>query len=270
MKQFLTRKIKSTSFIFLLIISISASAVVEYDQDITPDTIYGTGNSNGGFTTDRNAGIEVGIRAKVPFNGTVMSGGDGTYSYDTSAEANPRWNFDWAINIDYDGSTSTFLDDYTYELGLDADPGLGTNFLVFDPITPTITTPFFDHSIGTNATANDGGVEAGDSATYLNLLAANNVLQQSWRYAFFPFPPLDTYDATMPGTYAVYLLVRDSGGAVVARSDIQVLINGAPAAVPPSPPTPVPTLSVFSGLIGIFTLLVMTYYFSRRKSLIQT
>ena len=62
---------------------------------------------------------------------------------------------------------------------MDGDPGLGVNFLTFDPVTPTVITPFFDHSIGDNFTANGAGVEAGDAATYSALLAANNVLQQS-------------------------------------------------------------------------------------------
>lgn len=39
--------------------------------------------------------------------------------------------------------------------------------------------------------------------------------------------PLTTYDPDIPGTYAVYLLAKDPDGAVVARSDIQVLIGGA-------------------------------------------
>ena len=67
---------------------------------------------------------------------------------------------------------------------------------------------------------------AADAATYSTLLANNNVLQQSWRYAFFPvFPPLNTYDPDIPGLYTVYLLAKDTNGHVVARSDIQILIE---------------------------------------------
>lgn len=45
-------------------------------------------------------------------------------------------------------------------------------------------------------------------------------------------PLLPTYDPEDAGTYAVYLLARDTGGVVVARSYIQVLIGGASPAGP--------------------------------------
>lgn len=242
--------------LFLLIISTHSFAVIEFDQNITPDVIFGSGNANGSFTTSRNNGIEVGIRAKIPFVGTVNSNGDGTYSY-TLVEAATAWNFDYSINTNFDGSTGLNLDQFTYELGLDSDPGLGTNYLIFDNVTPNVAplnAPFYDHSIGDNSTANGMGTEATDNATYTALLANNNVLQQSWRYAFFTIAPLDTYDVSIPGTYAVYLLARDSGGTVVSRVDIQVLIGGAPAVLPPA--TPVPALNNLSFLLLVLLMLI--------------
>ncbi len=215
-----------------------ALAEVEYDQFVTPDVIFGSGNVNGGFTTDRVNGIELGLRAKVPFGGVLNSNGDGSYSYtldETGTEGSRRWNFDWTINTDYDFSSGLKLDDLTYELGMDADPGVGTNFLKFDPVATSDTQPYWDHSIGDNTTSNGGGVVATDNAGYLSLLANNNVLQQSWRYAFFStFPPLTGYDADEPGVYTVYLLARDGKGKVVARTEILVLIGlsaGLPASV---------------------------------------
>jgi hypothetical protein len=216
-----------------------AQADVEFDQYVTPDVIFGTGNSNGGFTTDRRKEIELGLRAKIPFAGILNSNGDGTYSYslaetdhDGNAATANRWNFEFTVNTDFAGGSGHTIDDFTYELGMDGDPGLGTDFLTFDPITPGALASFFDHSIGDNSTPNGGGTEAGDAVTYANLIAGNNVLQQSWRYAFFPFPPLDAYDPAVPGTYTVYLLAKNSDGIVIARSDIQVLIGGAEAAGP--------------------------------------
>ena len=118
------------------------------------------------------------------------------------------------------------LDDLTYELGMDSDPGLGTNFLKFDAVTPSVIVPFWDHSIGNNSTANGDGTEAGNAATYVTLLAGNNVLQQSWAYSFFsPFPPINTYNPNVPGVYTVYFLAKNAKGHVVARSEIQVLIE---------------------------------------------
>ena len=65
----------------------SVFAAIEFDQNVTNNAIWGSGNSNGGFTTDRNAtlGIELGLRAKtrypVPSDSPagIMSQGNGTY-----------------------------------------------------------------------------------------------------------------------------------------------------------------------------------------------
>ena len=233
----MTRLIKVSRLLVLtLFISFSfiVNALVEFDQNTTPDVIFGSGNTNGAFTTDRNNSVEVGLRAKIPFIGTTNSNGDGTYSYtlaetdhDNNLGTANRWNFDFTVNTNYDGSGTNNLDQYTYEMGLDSDPGDGTEFLVFDPITPN-TLPlgqaFFDHSIGTNVTLNGAGAEATDEPSYAVLLANNNVLQQSWRNSFFPISPLDTYNPDSPGTYNVYLIVK-LGGVQVARTDIQVIIN---------------------------------------------
>jgi VCBS repeat-containing protein len=230
------KKLIFTMFIFF---SWSAIAVIDYDQNVTNNVIFGSGNSNGAFTTDRRNGVEVALRAKIPFVGTNNSNGDGTYSFtldetiDVNNNANPRkWNFEFSVNTDFDGSTGNNIDQYTYELGIDGDPGDGTNFLLFDPITPTVATPFFDHSIGDNDTIEGGGLEIDkinntdqqNTLLYSSLISNNNLLQQSWRHAFFPFPPLDTYQPEAAGTYDVYLIVK-LAGVEVARTDIKVLIE---------------------------------------------
>ena len=40
-------------------------AAVQFSQQLTSNVIYGTGNADGGFTTDRNAAqsVELGLRA---------------------------------------------------------------------------------------------------------------------------------------------------------------------------------------------------------------
>ena len=117
--------------------------------------------------------------------GLTNDNGDGTYSYtlvETALDGMPRhWQFDWTVNTNFDDTSGLLLDDLTYELGLDADPGLGTDFLKFNPIDlATFGGGFPDHEIGTNVTVNGGGVKAVSLANYISLLANNNVLQQSW------------------------------------------------------------------------------------------
>jgi HYR domain len=201
---------------------------------VTPDAIYGGGNANGFFTVDRRNGVELGMRGKLRFPPANIfnSNGDGTYTFNTgsgtSSPPNPEWNFEWSANTNWNGSSLFLLDDLNYEIGMDFDPGAGTNYLRFDHITPGSTIPytapvvtsFWDHSIGTNATGNGLGVEATDNPTYVTLLAANNVAQNSWRTTFFDEPPF-TFNPSVNGRYEFYLAAFN-GAARVARTDITI------------------------------------------------
>lgn len=60
---------------------------------------------------------------------------------------------------------------------------------------------------------------------YADLIANNNVLQQSWRHSFFPFHPTLTYDPTVRGTYDITLAAIDGNGVEVAKTGIQVLVS---------------------------------------------
>jgi hypothetical protein len=237
-----------------LVLANSANALL-FNENVTPDTIFGTGNTNGSFTVDRNGGVELGLRAKIPKVGAINTNGDGTYSYTVAEqEAGPDsianktscpavggcWNFDWTVNTDFDSNNSTGnkINGFTYALGIDFDPSQATDFFTFDPITQTLNNPAPDHSIGDNSTPNDGGTEvddsqsAGDQATeYASLIASNNVLQQSWRHAFFTFIPGLDYDPTVDGTYDIFLAAFDNTGEV-ARTEIQVIIGEGGAPVP--------------------------------------
>jgi len=237
---------------------------LSFDQNITPDVIYGSGNANGGWTVDRQNGVELGLRAKLRFDtanqpqNVFNSNGDGTYDYVAgqppaggfsfapNSPSTAIWNFDWSVNTNFDGSTSLNLDDLTYVLSIDFDPGVvATNFLSFDPIN--IASPNFgDHAIGTNATGNGGGTVAADRPAYLVLLANNNVAQNSWNMEFFDggsFP----FDGNDVGTYD-FVLTAFSGSYQIASTSIQV--NAVPE---PS-----------SGLLMGFGLLAFTARRTRR------
>jgi len=219
---------------------------LEYDQDVTPNTIFGSGNTNGFFTTNRRDGIEVGLRAKTRFpipddTDPTISGGDGTYSFPAgdacpgfsfspTCLTTPLWSFDWSINVNYDGSADQVFSDFVYELAMDADPGPKTNFTVFDNITPSLVAPLFDHAFGNNNTPNDGGTPAENLVTYQNNLDStdHNVAQNSWNYEFFNNlgTSLEFFDPAIDGNYVICLSVKDPvKGKTLAQSWIQVLVG---------------------------------------------
>lgn len=179
-----------------------AQAQLAFDQNITTNVIFGTGNTNEGFTTDSsNSTVELGLRAKLRFDETNQpqaiynSDGAGNYLFDAvlpptgfgfaaNSTSTAIWNFEWSVNSNTDGNGGT-LDSLTYELGIDFDAGEGvTNYLVFDPII--VADPdYADHSIGTNATTDANDSVASDRVDYVVLLATNNVAQNSWNMEFF-------------------------------------------------------------------------------------
>ena len=228
------------SLMAVLLVSTAFADDVAFDQDVTPDFFAGSGNDNGSFTVEQSEGVELGLRAKLRFNGsctpenTFNSNGDGTYSFAAVDRIGcagfadgdtPEWNFEWAVNTDYDGSTRWNLDDLTYELAMDADPGPGANSLSFDPINLL----FADHTIGDN-TSSDGFNEfvAGDAAAYANLIANFNVAQQSWNYDFFDVGTvLAGFEAAVDGVYDVTLTAYEEDDEV-ASVTVQIIV-GDPA-----------------------------------------
>ncbi|XAM00551.1 PEP-CTERM sorting domain-containing protein [Phycisphaeraceae bacterium D3-23] len=210
------------------------AAVLEYDQDVSPDVIFGSGNANGGFTTDRASGVELGLRAKLRHNGagqaenTFNSNGDGTYSFNpgvapTQSSPTAEWSFEWSINSDFDGTSGWDLDDLNYVLSMTSD--VGTFMPAFDPINgvnPGLIRVQWDHGIGTNATGNGGGAKisnaANDAAGYAALIADNNVAQNSWKPHWF----VPGFDPLAVGEYT-FTLTALNGTTEVASTSIVVL-----------------------------------------------
>ena len=220
-----------------LILAVPALAL-DYDQNVTPDVIFGSGNANGAFTVQTLTGtygetLEVGLRAKVRFNeyglpeNTFNSDGNGGYYFAAGGPGGitPTWSFEWHFNGDVTGVGYT-IDDFSLELGLDYDPSpTGTNFVVFDPLTPTVDMPFWDHAMGDNSTPNGGGVVATNATEYLNYLGQYNVVQQSWRYDWFD--SFGTFDPSEHGVYDIYLKVflNAPGFPEIAESYISVAVG---------------------------------------------
>ncbi len=216
------------------------------DQDVTSNVIFGSGNVNGSFTVARSQGVELGLRAKLRFDSSNQpqnvfnSNGDGTYTFQAGAPSGPglpgwassttpRWNIEWSVNTDFDGTSGLKLEDLTYELRMDFEAGVGANSLVFDPIGPNSALPydtpftqvFWDHATGTNATGPGGGTTAGSLVAYQALLGANNLAQNSWSPEFFNESPFDGFDPSVQGRYEFSLAAFD-GPLEVARTAITV------------------------------------------------
>ena len=218
-----------------LVASPTANAAITYDDDVTPDVIFGSGNGNGSFTIDRENGVEIGLRGKLRHNasglpsGTYNSNGDGSYTFKagvapTQSYPTAEWSFEWSVNTNYDGTSGFALDDLTYELALDTDPSSATSFVVFDPINginPGTSTVYWDHSMGDNSTTDLTDLVAADETEYANNIANLNVAQNSWKPHWF----IPGFDPTVAGEYTLSLTAYN-GSAVVASS--QILINAVP------------------------------------------
>jgi len=235
-----------------LCFSASTNAVLLYDADVTPGVIFGGGNINGSFTVDRQNDVEVGLRAKLRHNATgnpentFNSNGDGTYSFDagvapTQSFPTAVWSFEWSINSDLDGVGGSDLNTFTYVLGIDSNPGITQTWSTFDPIN--VDAPdWFDHSMGNNNTTDATDSIATDRASFVDLIANNNVAQNSWKAHWF-MPA--TFDPTVDGQYDYYLAVFN-GGTQLARTDMSVIV-GAGAVVP----LPAAVWLFGSGLLGL-------------------
>ncbi len=239
----------------------STFAVIEYDQNVTPDVIFGSGNANGSFTTDRSNGIELGLRGKLRHNAggapenTFNSNGDGTYSFEagvapTQSAPTGVWSVEWSINTDYLARsipTST-LNSFTYALGIDIDPTAGTLFTTFDLINGVNSNNgqvFWDHAIGDNATPNGGGTAATDAANYASLIDTYNVAQNSWKAHWI----VAGYDPTIDATYDFTLTAYD-GQTEVAKTSIQIIQGKGGSPVSDASSTAVLLGAGILGLLG--------------------
>lgn len=211
----------------------SAYALTEFDQDVTNEIIFGDGNVNGSFTTDRANGVELGLRGKLRHNvsgapeNTFNSNGDGTYTFQpiiapTQNSSTAEWSFEWSINSNYTGTSAYNLNDLTYELSMSSTSGASIG--LFDPINglnafdpPRVQ---WDHAIGTNATANGDGTSISngvdDAAGYATLIDTNNLAQNSWKPHWFT--GTSGFDPTDEAVYTFTLSAYDGSTLVASTS----------------------------------------------------
>lgn len=222
---------------------------------VTPDIIFGTGgNANGSFTGETNNNIEVGLRAKqrYPAANTFNYDGVDTYTFDSTVlNTNPAnrsvFNFEWSINVNQDGSSGLVLSDFGYLFSFDTDPTSMVSYASFDPFN---SFGYFDHSLGNNSTASNGGIESTSNAvltTNMNLFSvAQNSANLGFGYSTNP---------DLPGSYNFRMDVIDLGtDLAISSAEITVLVT--PLAVPlPA------TLPLLLGGIGLLS------FMARRKKL---
>lgn len=237
-----------------------AGAAITYNDSVTNNVIMGTGIANGGFTIDTNTtgsraqAVEVGLRARVRYDlasdqptNDFNSNGDGTYSHaagsPAAAPTRARWNFDWSANSDINNDTATGqkLSAFTWRLGMDTDASATAVYAVID----LLSLPF-DHSFGNNGTAQSAGAEGNSFA----LATTNNLMQNSWNLDFFDngvlFPGV--FNPAANGEYSFFLEASNQAGAVLARTDITVIVGDGAAQIP----EPGSLALVGLGLLGAF------------------
>lgn len=196
---------------------------------VTPDVIYGTGgNDNGSFTGQTVNNIEVGLRAhqRYPTPENIFNyNGISTYTFASGGSPATRsvFNFDWAVNVDQSGTSGNKLNTFDYRLSFDTDTTAAVSYITIDPFN---TAGYFDHSLGTNTTGSNAGVEFGDVASLQAAMASFNVAQQSSNLGFG-----FSADPDAPGIYSFRFEVLEKGTAnVLSASEIQVVVE--PVAVP--------------------------------------
>ncbi len=207
----------------------SAMAVIAFDADVTSNAIFGTGNGNGYWTTDTANNVEVGLRAKVRWAGIYNSNADGTYNHETgiSSGSAGKWNYEFSINVNQDGSSSLKLSDYHVALSIDIDPSEGVSWVTFDP-----TTAWGDNSYGDNSTAQSAGVEPG-VFTNAQLLDTWSLVQNSQNLGWAPF----NLDPNLDATYDFKLSAIQVTGAPGAETSMRVIVGKGGRPVPDSTAT---------------------------------
>ncbi len=198
------------------------SASLAHAGNVTPDVIFGTGNPNGGWTIDQSNSIEVGLRGKTRF-GAVLPNNAGVYQAVTGTAAGvATWNYEFAVNVDYGGTTGATLDEFIVILEIDTDPTSGVSYFPLD-----IFATWPDNALGTNATGNGGGVIDPTNLHLYNV--AQNSQNLSWTL------PATIFNPNKASIWDFQLTVYDAldTGLIdpLAQTSIQVVATPEPSSM---------------------------------------
>jgi len=202
-----------------------------FDQNITPHVIFATGIPSGGWTVDRANGVELGLRARLRSQPTVNSNGDGTYSFTPGLTSGNMalWNYDFAVNVNFDGLSNPNLSLGLVDilLSVDTNPGLGTSFVTFDIFgvkNGGNGLGFTDNAVGNNGTPIGGGTPTNNRNTIGPAIVAQN--SENLASGNPPFTP--PFDANAAGIYDFQLTATKSGdSAVLATTKMRVIVKAA-------------------------------------------
>ncbi|MEE4349994.1 MAG: PEP-CTERM sorting domain-containing protein [Pacificimonas sp.] len=225
------------------------AAPVNGTGDVSSDVFFGGGNANGDFTGAVIGDVEVAIRGKVRYDASgspaAIYGYDGDRTYDLSgvtfnAPSNRSgFSFDFIVNTDRsesDNEPVNVIGDYEYELRIDYDPGIGTNFFTLDPFIALCTDASFGYNDTTQST--DAVVDCGSSTAigdYATVLAVANVAQQSWNLGFFPSTEPGNSGPYAPGIYTIELDVFSTDGqtrSLLGGTSIDIVTSSAEVPAP--------------------------------------
>lgn len=207
----------------------TAFAVPLYDQNITPDVIFGSGNANGAWTVETAGNTELGLRAKVRGANVFNSNGDGSYNHESgfSSGTAAKWNFEFSINLKADGvSIRDPVVALFMQIAVTTASGT-TSTPLFDPLAV-----WDDNAYGTNATSNGAGAD--DLATNLDRGVTDGyyVIQNSQNVGWMGLG----IDLTAPAIFDISLwaFLADplSGQVSPAGTSITVRVDGGGASVP--------------------------------------
>jgi len=240
-----------------------APYTVTFDQALTnPGVYYGLGNSGGTNPNEWTVGIsstnningrklKIALRGKKRYSPVYPNNVHGDYifnvgtGYKSGAPTGlPEWNFDYEFDSDVDCPSSstacTPLATYAYEVAMDVDPTIKTNWIKFDPINQQC----YDHGLGNTASVDgmsttkvelDCNVPA-SAGLYQNAINGGtwHVAQNSFNYGFIVnFAPdhWGGFVANNPlvyteGIYDVVLSIKNKKtGKVLVKTSIRFLVK---------------------------------------------